>query len=106
MTSPYLNRPIRPLSEVLQNRGLTHEDLDEAHSEYELEGDNRAIADSPLRRFSRLMVFTVLFLVLCVGGGLAFIFVALNDVDRQQHLEAEAERLNFTIVPAAGHNGH
>lgn len=106
MTSPYLNRPIRPLGEVLQNRGLTHEDLDEAHSEYKLEGDNRTKVDLPPCRFPRLKVVSVLFLVLCVGGVLAFIFVALNDLERQEHLEAEAERFNSTIVPAAGHNGH
>lgn len=102
MTSPYLNRPSRSLPEALRERGLTPDDIGANIDTPQEECSVTAKSETGLanRPYGRAVLIGI-----CV---ISVIWIALIFVDGQSSgmtpvdMEAEAERLENNIMPAAG----
>ncbi|MBT6210170.1 MAG: hypothetical protein HOI35_09150 [Woeseia sp.] len=102
MTSPYLNRPARSLSEALRARGLTPADIGIAKEPHRQESKVFRANESSFTGHSYARALLV---GICL---ISAIWMAVSFADQEDsgktafELEAEAERLENSVMPAAG----
>ena len=102
MTSPYLNRPARSLSEALRARGLTPADIGITKEPHRQKSEAIQANETSFMGHSYIRALLV---GICL---ISAIWAAVSFADRQNsgktalELEAEAERLENGVTPAAG----